>query len=463
MSAKASKRAAAPRRRKPAAAARQPQSILIRGAHVLTVDANDTTGRLDVRIDGDRIGAIGEKLSARGVERVIEAGDLVLMPGLVQAHIHLCQTLFRSQADDMELLTWLRERIWPMEGALEADDLRAAARLGLSEILLGGTTSVLDMGTVRHGDVLFEEAERFGIRYTGGKCLMDQGHGFPGGLRETTEEAISESVRLCERWHGAASGRLRYAFSPRFVLSCSEAAMRASVEEARKRGALLHTHASENSEEVDLVRERTGMGNVEYLHSIGFSGADVLLAHGIWLSAVERKILRETRTRIVHCPSANLKLASGIARIDELLANDVHVAIGADGAACNNGLDAFGEMRLTALLHKVRGGPTAVPAAQALRLATRSGALALGLEDTGSIEVGHKADVVLLDLNEPHVFPALGDLASRVVYAARSSDVHTVIVDGRVVVEERRVLAAPTDEVLAEAQAAAQRVQQRIA
>src|SRR5262249_13546031 len=157
------------------------------------------------------------------------------------------------------------------------------------------------MGTVRNADVLFEEAEALGMRYTGGKTLMDRGD-YPGNLHEDTQEAMSESVRLCDAWHGAANGRLRYAFSPRFVLSCTEEAMRACVKEARKTGALLHTHASENRDEIALVRQISGMENIEYLHSLGFTGGDVLLAHGVWLSQNEIELLKKTQTRIVHCP-----------------------------------------------------------------------------------------------------------------------------------------------------------------
>jgi 5-methylthioadenosine/S-adenosylhomocysteine deaminase len=437
-------------------------TIVIRGAHVVTMNERFDVEKLDVAIADGKITKVAAKLPTKGADHVIDAKGQVLLPGFVQAHVHLCQTLFRGQADDMVLLDWLRERIWPMEGALDTEDMRAACRLGLSEILLSGTTAILDMGTVRHGDVQFEEAAKSGIRYVGGKCLMDVGHGYPAGLRETTESAIDESLTLCERWHGAADARLRYAFSPRFALSCSEHAMKMCAAHARSHGAMVHTHASENSEEIELVRERSGKSNIEYLHSLGLTGPDVVLAHGVWLSAEERRILRDTKTRIAHCPSSNLKLASGIARIDELLSMDIHVALGADGAACNNGLDAFMEMRLAALLHKVRGGPTAIPARKALYLATTAGARALGLEDAGVIAPGMKADLVLLDLNKPHTFPDAGDLVSRIVYSARPSDVHTVIVDGRIVVRAGDLVTLDIKRTLKEAHNAAERVKKRV-
>lgn len=439
----------------------KPHRTLIRGGTLITVDAEDRVLRADLLIEGGRIARIAPRIPARGVDEVIEAKGRIAIPGFVQCHIHLCQTLFRGLADDLVLLDWLANRIWPLEAALEPKDLQAAARLGIAELLLGGTTAILDMGTVHHTEVLFEEARRMGIRYVGGKCIMDQGRGYPSRLKDSTEAAIAESVELCERYHGSADGRLRYAFSPRFALSSSEEAMRRSVTEARARGALLHTHASENSEEVEIVRERTGMGNFEYLHSIGFAGPDVLIAHGIWLSPTERKLLRESETRIVHCPSANLKLASGIARIPELMQAQVPLALGADGAGCNNTLDAFMEMRLAALLHKVRSGPTAVPAARALRLATADGAKALGLHDCGTLEVGKRADLVLLDLQKPHAMPSTGDPISRVVYSARASDVHTVLVDGRVLVREGALTPLKLKRILRDADEAAARVRDR--
>lgn len=435
-------------------------TLLLTDARIITMDAENHILRGDVRLAEDRITELGTSLAPRGDE-VVRASGMILIPGLVQAHIHLCQTLFRNQAEGLVLLDWLRQRIWPLEAALEAESLRASARLGIAELLLGGTTTILDMGTVRHTDVLFEEALRLGLRYIGGKTIMDEGQGYPQTLRESHDEAIAESVRLCTSWHGKANGRLRYAFSPRFVLSCTAETMRSCVREARARGALLHTHSSENPEEVELVRKTTGMGNVEYLHSLGFTGADVILAHGVWLSAKEVAILRDTRTRIVHCPSSNLKLGSGIAHIPELIEQNVPLALGADGAACSNVLDGFMEMRLAGLLHKARGGPCAVSAEQAMRLATSWGAHALGLSDCGAIQPGNKADLVLLDPYRPHLFPEEGDAQARVVFCARASDVHSVWIDGVRVVNEGVLTQASSSRILEDANVAARAVRQR--
>ncbi len=438
------------------------KNLLIQGAYVVAVDDRHTEAALDIRIQSGRITEMAPHLRPGAAEVVVAAKGLVAMPGLVQAHVHTCQTLARSQADDVALLDWLRHHIWPMEAALDPVTLRAAARLGMTELLLGGTTSILDMGTVHHTDVLFEQAAALGMRYTGGKTIMDDGEGYPDGLREAPKAALTESHRLCRAWHGQQNGRLRYAYSPRFAVCCSREVLEGCVHGARQHGALLHTHASENRDEVALVRARTGCDNVAYLHGLGFTGPDVVLAHGIWMTAEERALVKQTGTRIVHCPSSNLKLASGIAPIDAYLAEGIEVAIGADGAPCGNNLDGFLEMRLTALLHKPRGGATVVPARQALRMATRGGALALGLQDCGHIVVGARADIILLDLHKPHLYPAMGDLTSRLVYAAQRSDVHSVICDGQVVVAEGALMTGQVTDIMAEAQAAAAVLQGRV-
>lgn len=414
-------------------------TILIQGAQLYCADRAETQGVLDILIEDGVIAKMGRGLSTQHIDEVVDAQGLVGMPGLVQAHTHLCQTLFRGQADDVELLSWLQQGIWPMEAALDAVSLRAAAELGIGELLLGGTTSILDMGTVHHTDVLFETARNMGIRYTGGKTIMDSGQGYSQVLKQTSAQALADSQALCQRWHQQAQGRLRYAFSPRFVLTCSEATLQGCAQLARQYGARLHTHACENSEEIGLVHKRHGCSNIEYLQKMGFVGPDVVLAHGVWLSPHEQQILRQSKTHIAHCPSSNLKLASGIARIDALLQQEISVALGADGAPCNNNLDGFLEMRLSALLHKVRSGPTAVNAAQALHMATRAGALALGLEDCGQLVPGAQADIVLLDLNRPHTWPPVSNLASRIVYAAKSSDVHSVWVQGKRLVKNHRL------------------------
>ncbi len=428
--------------------------LLIANGTVVTMNAaRDVLRGTDILVRDGRIDRIGPHLAIGAhARRTIDATGKLVLPGFIQAHIHLCQALFRNQADGLELLDWLRERIWPLEAAHDPKSIRASARLGIAELLLGGTTAIQDMGTVHDTDVIFEVAQETGVRLTGGKAMMDAGQGVPARLRESAEASLSESTRLCKRWHGTLDGRLRYAYAPRFALSCSEGLLRETAKEARHQKARLHTHASENAHETQTVREKTGHDNVEYLHRVGISGPDVSVAHGIWLAAREPRLLAESGTHVVHCPSANLKLASGIAKVPELLQAGVSMAIGADGAACNNTLDVFQEMRLAALLQMTRLGPRAIEPLQVVELATIGGARALGLEaERGSLETGRRADVCILDISGPHALPHAPDAYSQIVYSARSSDVRYVLVGGEVLVSDGQLTTVDVEAVTAEA------------
>ena len=387
---------------------------------------------------------------AGSAEEEIDAAGCIVLPGFVQAHVHLCQTLFRNLADDLELLDWLRERIWPMEAWLDASAIAAGARLGLHELISGGTTTLLDMGTVRHTDALFQAAEDSGVRYVGGKCLMDfDDEGIvPEGLIEPLEPALAETETLIERWHGAADGRLRYAVAPRFAVSCSDEMLQKASDIACMRGALIHSHANENRGEIELVHKRTGRENIDYLSDMGMMGSNVVLAHCVHLSQPEVHLLYGTGTHIAHCPSSNLKLASGFAPIPDLLDFGINVALGADGAPCNNRLSMFQEMTLAAMIHKPTFGPTAMPAARVLRMATRGGAKALGLEDEiGSIEPGKRADVIIIDPRDS-ARASVGDPRAAVVYTASSESVRDVLVGGRFLKRDFEVTTIDQSDVL---------------
>lgn len=424
--------------------------LVFKHGRVLTAGISNKVVDADVAVDGDRIVAIGPDLA--GAE-VVDLKGRWLVPGFVQTHVHLVQTLFRGLADDLPLLDWLRHRIWPLERAHDRDSVYASARLGISELLLGGTTALLDMATVHHTDAVFQAAEEAGIRLWCGKAMMDREN--EAGLSEPTEVSLASAVDLAERWHGR--GLLRYAFAPRFVPSCTDALLRGVAEEARRRGCLVHTHANENVDEVALVRRLTGADNVAHLHALGISGRDVVLAHCVHLTDAEIETLAHTRTRVAHCPGSNAKLASGLCRVPELLARGVHVSLGADGAPCNNRLDAFAEMRLAALMQAPRLGAGALPAPVVFRMATAHGAQALGL-DAGEIAVGKQADFSVLD---PGLFWTGGDERAAVVYALDARAVRATWVAGRKVAAGGRVLAWDGEETIALARAAAARVRAR--
>ena len=412
-----------------------PGTILIKGGTVVTMDARGGVSEADLLVRGGRIESVGAH-DAHDADETIDARGCVVLPGFVQTHVHLCQTLFRGAADDLELIDWLKKRVWPLEAAHDARSIRASARLAVAELLKGGTTCALTMETVRHTEEVFRVVEETGFRATVGKCMMDQGEGVPAGLQEEAESSIGESLALLEKWHGAAGGRVRYCFAPRFAVSCTRELLERVARLARERGVLIHTHASENRTEIELVERQTGRRNVEYLDSVGITGPHVALAHCVHVNEEELGLLARTGTHVAHCPSSNLKLGSGIAPVAEMLERGVSVSIGADGAPCNNRLDMFTEMRTAALLQKVTRGTTALPAERVLRMATLGGARALGLEDEiGSLEAGKRADITVLDLRRLHLTPR-PDIISTVVYAAEAADVRTVLVDGRVLLRE---------------------------
>ena len=428
-----------------------PRSLVLSGARVVTMDAKRRVVDGDVVVEDGKIESVGVGRGRAGTGRVIDCTGLVIIPGLIQAHIHLCQTLFRGLADDLPLEDWLARRIWPLEAAHTEESVYWSAMLGAAELLLGGTTAILDMETVRHTAAAFAALEAIGLRATAGKCLMDAPSA-PPGLKETTERALQEAADLCAKWHGAAQGRLRWCFAPRFVPSCTGPLLRAVSDLAARAGATIHTHAAETPLELQMVKEQMGQDEISYLDSVGISGPRAALAHCVWVDEEGIHRLARQQTNVVHCPSSNLKLGSGIAPVPEMLAAGCRVALGADGAPCNNRLDAFEEMRLAALIQKPRLGSDALPAAQVLELATLGGAKALGLEaEIGSIEPGKKADLVALDLSGPHVVPEEADLISRLVYAARASDVRHVIVDGRIVVRDGKLKTAKVEEIRREA------------
>jgi 5-methylthioadenosine/S-adenosylhomocysteine deaminase len=307
------------------------------------------------------------------------------------------------------------------------------------------------METVNHTAEVFKVVEETGFRATVGKCMMDKGDEVPAALQEQTESSLDESLALLEAWHGKADGRIRYCFAPRFAISCTRELLQKVASLARARGVMVHTHASENRTECELVQEESGLRNIAYLDSVGLTGRHVALAHCVHLSVDEIDTLKTTGTNVVHCPSSNLKLGSGIAPVAKLLEEGISVSLGADGAACNNRLDMFTEMRTAALLQKVLHGPEVLPAKRVLRMATIDGARALGLDaDVGSLEPGKKADLAVVRLGRVHTTPAT-DVVSALVYSSEVEDVDTVIIDGRLVLRDRKLLTIDEPSTIARA------------
>lgn len=436
------------------------ESLLIKNAQIVTMNAQEDIISGDIFIRNGRIEAIGTALNNSLADRVIDASGRTVIPGFVQTHVHLCQTLFRGKGDDLELMDWLKKRIWPLEASHDEESVYYSAMLGIGELLQSGTTTIVDMETVHHTDSAFRAIAESGIRALSGKVMMDKGSEVPLALQEKTAKSIQESVDLLEKWHMYDSGRIQYAFSPRFVVSCTEELLKEVQKLSAHYNVHVHTHASENRGEITIVEQETGMRNVVYLDHLGLANERLILAHCIWLDEKEKRIIRERGVHVSHCPGSNLKLASGIADVPELLDAGSSVSLGADGAPCNNNLDMFNEMRLAALIQKPIHGPTSMNARTVFRMATIGGARAVGMNhEIGSIETGKKADLAILNLNHFHTFPSYDvDPISRIVYSATRADVETTIVDGKIVMENGMMKTIDRNHVLTQADASIKRL-----
>ncbi len=432
------------------------------------MDRAGTIVRGDVLIEDGVITGVGSAATARaatlpaGLER-IDAANAFVLPGFVQGHLHLCQTLFRGRAEQCDLLHWLREAIWPFEAAHTEASIAASARLGVLELLAGGVTCINDMGSVHHTPAIAAVLEATGIRALFGKALMDQGEGVPAGLRETAKAAIEDALAIADRFDGAAAGRLRVSLAPRFILSCSEALWRDVREASRARGLVVHTHLAESPSEAAAVRAAVDDTAARY-----FAAHDVLSprfvgAHGVWLDPDELAALKRADAALVHCPGSNLKLGSGLARVREWKRAGLRCGLGSDGAACNNRLDTFHEMSLASGVARVQDPSAPLSAREVLSLATLDGAAALGWQDAiGSLESGKQADLIVIDAAGAHMAPfADHDPHVAIVEAARPGDVKLTMVAGRVLYRDGAWSTLDPQRVIADARAEAQGLMRR--
>ena len=409
-----------------------------------------------VAVSEGRIVGVGrvESMPTYSAEEVIDARGMAALPGLINAHTHVPMTVLRGIAQDKPLKEWLQE-IWEFEAKMGREEVLAGARLGVLEMMLSGTTTFADM--YFHEDAVAQAVLEAGIRAVLSYGMIDMRDWVRDETK--TEEELKGAERFFSEWHMAEEGRIRVSLGPHATYTCSAELLKRSAEAARSRGLILHTHLSETREEVEEVRRRIGLSPPEYLEELGVLDSNVLAAHGVWLEEGEIDVLARRGASVVHCPASNLKLASGIAPVPEMLRRGVNVALGTDGPASNDTLDMFREMRLAAILHRGASlDPTALKAWDVLRMATINGAKALGLEsEVGSLEVGKRADLILVDLRRPHLATSK-DIVSSLVFSASGADVDTVIVDGRVVVRRGEPTTLDRQEVVARAVEAAQRL-----
>lgn len=413
--------------------------IIIRNGYLLTMDPD----RGDVEkgtlvIDNGRIVEIAAATD-RKADKEIDAAGCVVMPGLVNTHGHLAMTLFRGYADDLPLKTWLEDYMWPAEAKTTEEELLVGARLGCLEMIRSGTTAFADMyfGMDQTARAVEESGLRAALTYG----MIDLGN------REKAAAELREGTRFAREWNGKAGGRITTMYGPHAPNTCSKEFLERVLQRGREDGLGFHIHLLETAAERDEIQKLHGIGAVELLNTMGFLSPDVLAAHGVWLTDDDMKILAERGVHISHNPVSNMKLASGIAPVAAMLDAGVSVSLGTDGCASNNNLDLFEEMKTAALLQKaVTGDPTALPARKVLEMATVNGARALGV-DSGMLRKGLNADVIVVEMDQPHLTPVY-DVLSQLVYAASGRDVRTTIVDGAVLMENRRLISVDEDEIL---------------
>ena len=404
--------------------------LLVSGGRVLR--PSRAVERADVLLDQDAgtIVAVDDPDALAGDDELDAEGGLVV-PGLVNAHTHVAMTLFRGAADDKPLDAWLQEDIWPVEAELRAEDVAAGTRLGVAEMIRSGTTAFGDMYFFM--DEVAEVAAETGVRARLGHGCISVGR--------PEEEAVAdfeEGLAFAREYDGHADGRVRTMFTPHSLTTVDEAHFEEFLPRAREAGLPVHFHANETADEVDPILAERGQRPLAWADDLGLLAADSFIAHGVHVDSTEMDLLAERDTAVVHCPASNMKLASGMAPVQELLDVGVTVGLGTDGAASNNDLDMFDEMRDAAMLGKLAADDaSAVDAGAAVRLATEGSAAALGFE-SGRLEPGANADLAVLDLDAPHLTPQ-HDLVSHLAYAARGSDVRHTVCDGRVLMRDREL------------------------
>ncbi len=409
-----------------------------------------------IAVSGNRIVDIGsmERMPNLAAEDVLDCKGACALPGLINTHTHAPMTLLRGVGDGLPLNKWLEEEIWPREMRLTEEDVYWGSMLACLEMIRSGTTCFVDMYFME--DSVAKAALNSGLRAFLSYGMIDL------GMEEKREKEIKITKEFVDRWHGAGNGLINCMIGPHAPYTCSRELLMTSKEIADEKGLMINIHLSETREEVEKIKKETGMRPIEYLDSLGLLGPNLLAVHCVWVSQEEIRMLAERGASVSHCPSSNSKLGSGIAPIKEMMSEGVNVSIGTDGSASNDDLDMFEEMRLTCFLQRARlMDPTAIRARDVIEMATIRAARSLGLEkQVGSLERGKLADIIIVDLNTPRTTP-LNDIASNLVFSASAANVRTVIVNGRILMRDGRVLSIDENRVLREASSRRLRLNQQ--
>ena len=440
--------------------------IYVRGGFIITMDRNRRIIRSGcVAISEGRIEAVGkceelDKDYKGKAKEELERSRAIIMPGLIDTHVHLVQGILKACANYRRLIPWLRDRVWPLQGSMKPREALASAKLTLLEMIKSGTTSFIEVGMVgRYGiDDIIEAVHSSGLRAAIARHIMDmRGYALEEGilhegLVEDSEECMKDTLRLYNKYHGR-DGRIFIWFGPRTPGAVSIELYREVAARAKELKTGITMHLAEVREDVEYTLKLFGKRPVEFAHWVGITGPNVVLAHLVWITDEEIALLAKTGTHVSHNPSSNAKLGSGIARVSDMLRAGVNVTLGCDGGPSNDNYDLFEEMMITAYLQAAsKLDPNVIRAEDILEMVTIRGARALGIEnEVGSIEVGKKADIITVDYWNPRLMP-LNDPVSHIVYNAHGNDVLDVIVDGKLIMRDRNVLTMNEDEVLKEAE-----------
>ena len=430
-------------------------TILIKNALIL--NPNDFENKQQsLLIKDDLIAEIAPQIDESKADKIIDAEGKILLPGLVNTHTHLSMTLFRGVADDLALDTWLNDNIWPLEANLNGDYCYIGALLGAVEMIKSGTTTFSDM--YFYMEDVARAVDEAGLRAVLSYGMIDFGDA------ERRESEIKENLDLFNSCNGMADGRIKVFLGPHSPYTASEDLLIKVRELADEYNMGIHIHVSETEKEINDVSEEKGLRPFEYLDKIGFLGPDVVAAHCVWLSDEEIEIIKKRGVKVSHNPCSNMKLASGISPVSKMIENDICVSIGTDGASSNNNLDLIEELKIASLLQKVSTlDPKVLTSDEAIEMATIKGAEALGLDsEIGSIEVGKKADIILIDTNSANMVPDSSSLSSNVIYSANGSNVDTTICNGKVLMENKELVYLDEQEIYAKAKQAIKELKEAI-
>lgn len=426
-------------------------NYLIRAMVLPMTGSEDFFEQGEIAVKGDQILSVGEKGTAPAdfiPDRILDLKNDVVMPGLINTHTHAAMTMLRGYADDMPLMPWLEDKVWPFEARMNAEDIYWGSTLALCEMLRSGTTTMVDM-------YMNQEETARAVLETGTRAVLSRG--MTGFDLKAANKAIQENIELFNKFDTSGQGRLKIMFGPHAPYTCPREFLQAVKQEADRLGAGINIHVAETQAELAIIKERYGTSPVRWLEELGLFGGHIIAAHCVYLDEEELEIFKRYRIGVAHNAESNMKLSSGTAPIPKMIKKGIAVGIGTDGASSNNDLDMFGEMRSASFQQKLVGSPEDLKAYEVLDMATNGGAKVTGLKEIGRLAPGYKADLISIDLDQPHFYPRFS-IPSHLAFCARGSDVRTVMVDGKILMEDRRLLTLDQRKICLEVEKRSKRI-----